>query len=181
MSINIIFQQKNKANVQIPGNPKMSVSELITKYYKKVCASKKEKMIMKFNFNGNDLSPEDGSLLKDIGMKDYSSVQITLDEPMTSAPYQPPKQPEPKHEEPAQEEPPQEEPPQEEPPQEEQPQEEPPQEEQPAEEQPAEEQPAEEQPAEEQPAEEQPAEEQPAEEQPAEEQPAEEEQQDDWD
>ena len=114
MSINIIFQQKNKANVQIPGNPKMSVSELITKYYKKVCASKKEKMIMKFNFNGNDLSPEDGSLLKDIGMKDYSSVQITLDEPMTSAPYQPPKQPEPKQEEPPQEEPPQEEQPPEE-------------------------------------------------------------------
>ena len=99
----------------------MSVSELITKYYKKVCASKKEKMIMKFNFNGNEISPEDGSLLKEIGMKDYSNIQITLDEPMTSAPYQPPKQPEPKQEEPPQEEPPQEEPPQEEPPQEEPP------------------------------------------------------------
>ena len=172
MSINIIFQQKNKANVQIPGNPKMPVSELITKYYKKVCASKKEKMIMKFNFNGNELSPEDGTILKDIGMKDYSSIQITLDEPMTSAPYQPPKQPEPKHEEPPQEEPPQEEPPQEEPPQEEPPQEEPPQEEQPPEEQPPEEQPPEEQP----PEEEQP----PNDEPPEEEQPLEE-QQDDWD
>ena len=160
MSINIIFQQKNKANVQIPGKPTMPVSELITKYYKKICASKKEKMIMKFNFNGNELSPEEGKLLKEIGMKDYSCVQITLDEPMTSAPYQPPKQPEPKHEEP---------------PQEEQPQEEPPQEEQPPEEQPQEEQPQEEQPPEEQPKEEQPQEEQPPEEQPQEEQ------QDDWD
>jgi len=171
MSINIIFQQKNKQNVQIPGNAKMAVSELITKYYKKICASKKEKMIMKFNFGDKELSPDEGTLLKDIGMKDYSCVQITLDEPMTSAPYQPPKQPEPKQEEPPQEEPPQEEPPQEEPPQEEPPQEEPPQEEPPQEEPPQEEPPQEEPPQEE------PAEEQPAEEQPAEEQ----HQEDEWD
>ena len=110
----------------------MAVSELIQKYYKKVCASKKEKMLMKFSFNGNELSPDEGTLLKEVGMKDYSSVQITLDEPMTTQPYQVPKQPEPepKHEEPPQYEQPQEEPQYEQPAQEEQP----------AEEQPAEEQ-----------------------------------------
>ena len=79
----------------------MSVSELIIKYYKKVCASKKEKMLMKFSFNGNELSPDDeGTLIKDVGMRDYSTILITLDEPMTTAPYQIPKQSEtdPKHE-----------------------------------------------------------------------------------
>ena len=164
MSYNIVFQQKSKANVIIPGTAKMAVSELIQKYYKKVCASKKEKMLMKFSFNGNELSPDEGTLLKEVGMKDYSSVQITLDEPMTTQPYQVPKQPEP-------------EPKHEEPPQNEQPQEEPQYEQHAEEEQPAEEQPAEEQPQEE-PQYEQPAqEEQPAEEQPAEEQ----QQEDDWD
>ena len=166
MSINIVFQEKGKQNVIIQGKPKMAVSELIHVYYKKVCASKKDKMTKKFIFQGNEVSPEEGTLLSELGMKDYSVLEIKTTEQMTSAPHEVPKQ-----EEPPQEEPPQEEPPQEEPPQEEPPQEEPPQEEQPAEEQPAEEQPAEEEPAEEQP----------AEEQPAEEQPAEEEQNDEWD
>ena len=159
MSINIVFQEKGKQNVIIQGKPKMAVSELIHVYYKKVCASKKDKMTKKFVFQGNEVSPEEGTLLSELGMKDYSVLEIRTTEQMTSAPHEVPKK-----EEPPQEEPPQEEPPQEEPPQEEPPQEEPPQEEQPAEEQPAEEQPAEEEQNEEQPAEEQPAEEQPAEE-----------------
>ena len=80
MSYHIVFQQKFKANVLITGNANMSVSELITKYYQKVCASIKEKMLMKFSFNGNELSPDDkGTLIKDVGMKDYSSIIITLD------------------------------------------------------------------------------------------------------
>ena len=159
MSINIVFQEKGKQNVIIQGKPKMAVSELIHVYYKKVCASKKDKMTKKFVFQGNEVTPEEGTLLSELGMKDYSVLEIRTTEQMTSAPHEVPKK-----EEPPQEEPPQEEPPQEEPPQEEPPQEEPPQEEQPAEEQPAEEQPAEEEQNEEQPAEEQPAEEQPAEE-----------------
>ena len=159
MSINIVFQEKGKQNVIIQGKPKMAVSELIHVYYKKICASKKDKMTKKFVFQGNEVTPEEGTLLSELGMKDYSVLEIRTTEQMTSAPHEVPKK-----EEPPQEEPPQEEPPQEEPPQEEPPQEEPPQEEQPAEEQPAEEQPAEEEQNEEQPAEEQPAEEQPAEE-----------------
>ena len=149
MSINIVFQEKGKQNVIIQGKPKMSVSELIHVYYKKICASKKDKMTKKFVFQGNEVSPDEGTLLSELGMKDYSVLDIRTTEQMTSAPHEVPKK-----EEPPQEEPPQEEPPQEEPPQEEPPQEEPPQEEQPAEEQPAEEQPAEVQPEGEQPAEE---------------------------
>ena len=168
MSFNVVFQEKSKANVIIQGKPKMSVSELVHIYYKKVCASKKEKMTKKLYFQGNEISPEEGTLLSELGMKDYSVVEIRLGEQMTTAPYVPPQK---KEEPPQQEEPQQIETAQEEPPQEEPPQEEPAQEEQPAEE----EQPQEEQPAEE----EQPQEEQPAEE----EQPQEDQnqQEDDWD
>ena len=184
MSFNVVFQEKTKANVMIQGKKGMSASELIHVYYKKVCASKKEKMTKKFFFNGREISPEEGTLIGELGMKDYSVVEIRTTEQMATAPYIPPKKEEPKYEEPQQEEQPQyEEPQQEEQPPEEQPQEEQPQEEQPQyEEQPQEEQPQyEEQPQEEQPQEEQPPEEQPQEEQPQEEQPQEEQQDDDWD
>ena len=178
MSFNVVFQEKTKANVMIQGKKGMSASELIHVYYKKVCASKKEKMTKKFFFNGREISPEEGTLIGELGMKDYSVVEIRTTEQMATAPYVPPKKEEPKYEEPQQEEQPPEEQPQEEQPQEEQPQ----YEEQPQEEQPQyEEQPQEEQPQEEQPQEEQPPEEQPQEEQPQEEQPQEEQQDDDWD
>ncbi len=157
----------------IQGKKGMSASELIHVYYKKVCASKKEKMTKKFFFNGREISPEEGTLIGELGMKDYSVVEIRTTEQMATAPYVPPKKEEPKYEEPQQEEQPQ----YEEPQQEEQPPEEQPQEEQPQEEQPQ----YEEQPQEEQPQEEQPPEEQPQEEQPQEEQPQEEQQDDDWD
>ena len=173
MSFNVVFQEKTKANVMIQGKKGMSASELIHVYYKKVCASKKEKMTKKFFFNGREISPEEGTLIGELGMKDYSVVEIRTTEQMATAPYVPPKKEEPKYEEPQQEEQPPEEQPQEEQPQEEQPQ---------YEEQPQEEQPQyEEQPQEEQPQEEQPPEEQPQEEQPQEEQPQEEQQDDDWD
>ncbi len=173
MSFNVVFQEKTKANVMIQGKKGMSASELIHVYYKKVCASKKEKMTKKFFFNGREISPEEGTLIGELGMKDYSVVEIRTTEQMATAPYVPPKKEEPKYEEPQQEEQPQ----YEEPQQEEQPPEEQPQEEQPQEEQPQ----YEEQPQEEQPQEEQPPEEQPQEEQPQEEQPQEEQQDDDWD
>ena len=160
-SINIVFQEKGKQNVIMKGNQKMSVSELINAFYKKICASKKDKMTKKFVFGGNEISPDDGTLLSELGMKDYSVVEIQTTEQMAKAPKE-----EPVHQEPPQEEEqPQEEIVQEEPPKEEQPQEE---------EQPKEE----EQPQEEAPQEE----EQPQEEIVQEEQPHQEEQQDDdWD
>ena len=136
MSINIVFQEKGKQNVIVQGKQKMPFSELIQIYYKKICASKKDKMTKKYVFQGNEVSPEEGTLLTELGIKDYSVVEVNSTEPMTSAPHEVPKQ----------EEPPKEEPPQEEPPaEEEQPQEEHVEEEQPQEEQVAEEQPAEEQ------------------------------------
>ena len=141
MSINIVFQEKGKQNVIVQGKQKMPFWELIQIYYKKICASKKDKMTKKYVFQGNEVSPEEGTLLTELGIKDYSVVEVNSTEPMTSAPHEVPKQ----------EEPPKEEPPQEEPPAEEgQPQEEHVEEEQPQEEQAAEEQPAEEQSAEEQ-------------------------------
>ena len=131
MSINIVFQEKGKQNVIVQGKQKMPFSELIQIYYKKICASKKDKMTKKYVFQGNELSPEEGTLLTELGIKDYSVVEVNSTEPMISA----------FHEVPKQEEPPKEEPPQEEPPaEEEQPQEEHVEEEQPQEEQVAEEQ-----------------------------------------
>ena len=187
MSINIVFQETTKPNVIIQAKPKMSVSELIHIYYKKVCASKKEKMTKKFEFQGSEISPDEGTLLSELGMKDYSSIQIRTTEAMTSAPYVPPKKPAPPKEEPKKQYSPPKEEPKEEPPEEVNQQEENNQEENNQEEEnPQEEQPPaeeQEQPAEEeQPPEEQPVEEeQPAEEQPAEEPPAEEGGEDDWD
>ena len=171
-SINVVFQEKGKQNVIMKGNQKMSVSELINAFYKKICASKKEKMTKQFVFQGTELSPEDSTLLSELGMKDYSVVEIHTTEPMAKAPKEQPKIEEPPKEE-VVEEPPQEEQPKEEPPQEEvveeQPHEEPPQEEV------VEEQPHEEPPQEEV------AQEEVVEEQPQQEPPQEEQQDDDWD
>ena len=50
MSFNIVFQEKSKANVIISGKPEIQISELIHTYYKKVCASKKEKKNEKIFF-----------------------------------------------------------------------------------------------------------------------------------
>ncbi len=116
-SINIVFQEKGKQNVIMKGNQKMSVSELINAFYKKICASKKEKMTKKFVFQGTEISPEDSTLLSELGMKDYSVVEIHTTEPMAKAPKEQPKIEEPPKEE-VVEEPPQEEQPKEEPPQE---------------------------------------------------------------
>ena len=150
--IKIVFQEKFKQNVIVKVKNTMTAAELIAKYFKMSCASKNDKMTKRFSFNGNEISANDGSTLKELGMKDMSSLKVSKEEGMASASEvhksQPPQ---------PQYEAPQEEPPQEEPPQEEPPQEEPPQyEEQPPEEQPPEEQPQEYQ--EEQPPEEQPPE-----------------------
>ena len=104
MSINIVFQEKGKQNVIIQGKQKMAVSELIHIYYKKICASKKEKMTKKFVFQGNEVSPDEGTLLSELGMKDYSVIEIKTTEQMTSAPHVITKQEEPPQEEPPQEE-----------------------------------------------------------------------------
>ena len=152
--INIVFQEKGKQNVIIKGKTNMTFSELILAYFKFICASKKDRMTKLFCVKGNQISQEESQTLNELGLHDYSEIEIQSTEKIVTGSSEPPK----KKEEPAHEEPPQEEAPQEEAPQEEAPQEEPPQEEQPQEEQPQEEHPQEEQPQEEQPQEEQPQE-----------------------
>ncbi len=127
-TIKIVFQEKGKKNEMINANQNMTFSELIQKYYKQICASKKDKMTKLFLFQGSEKSPEDTTKLSEMGLKDLSQIEIQSTEKAQTEP----KKDAPK-EEPPQEEAPQEEAPQEEAPQEEQPQEEPPQEEQPAE------------------------------------------------
>ena len=139
-TINIVFQEKGKNNRIIKGKTNMSFSELIQSYYKNICASKKDKMTKIFLIKGTEHSPEEGSTLNELGLHDYSEIEIQSTEKAVTGTSEPPRQkeePPAQEEAPQEEEPPQEEPPQEEPPQEEQPQEEP-QEEQPQEEQPQE-------------------------------------------
>ena len=142
-TINIVFQEKGKKNVIIKGKTNMSFSELIQGYYKNICASKKDKMTKLFFIKGTEHSPEETSTLNELGLHDYSEIEIKSTEKAVTGSSEPPKKQEAPQEEPPQEEPPQEEPPQEEPIQEAPPQEEPPQEEPPQEEPPQEEPPQE--------------------------------------
>ena len=142
-TINIVFQEKGKQNVIIKGKTNMTFSELIQAYFKFICASKRDKMTKLFVVKGSQLSTEESQTLNELGLHDYSEVEIQSTEKAVTGTSEKPKPKEEPQEEPAQEEPAQEEPAQEEPPQEEQPQEEQPQEEQPQEEQPQEDQPQE--------------------------------------
>ena len=112
--IKIVFQEKGKNNEIILGKPKMPFSELVQLYYKKICASKKDKMTKIFLIKGTEHSPDDSSTLAELDMHDMSQVEIQSTEKAVTAPHEAPKKEEP----PQEEEQPQEEPPQEEPPQE---------------------------------------------------------------
>ena len=121
-SINIVFQEKGKGNLIIKGKSNMPFSELIQTYYKKICASKKEKMTKLFVIKGTEHSPEESTTLSELGLRDYSEIEIQSTEKAVTAPredqkkqQQPQEQPQEVHEEQEQ--------PQEEQPQEEQPQE----------------------------------------------------------
>ena len=124
MSINIVFQEKGKNNVMINSKGQTPFSELIQSYYRKICASKRDKMTKLFVIKGTEHSPEESTTLSELGLRDYSVVDIQSTEKAVTETTGPKKKEQP------QEEPPQEEQPQEEQPQEEQPQEEQPQEEQ---------------------------------------------------
>ena len=139
-TINIVFQEKGKNNKIIKGKTNMTFSELIQSYYKNICASKKDKISKKFVFKGNEYYPEECTALNELGLHDYSVIEIKL----VTESYKEPPQKKPK-EEPQKKEF-QEEKPKEEPPQEEKPQEEPPQEEGPEQEEPPQEEPEQEEP-----------------------------------
>jgi hypothetical protein len=132
-TIKIVFQEKGKNNEIILGKPAMPFSELVQLYYKKICASKKDKMTKIFLIKGTEHSPDESSTLAELDMHDMAQVEIQSTEKAVTGSSEPPKKEEPPQEEVHHEEPPQEE---------EQPQEEiheePPQEEQPQEEQPQE-------------------------------------------
>ena len=128
-TIKIVFQEKGKNNEIILGKPKMPFSELVQLYYKKICASKKDKMTKIFLIKGTEHSPDESSTLAELDMHDMSQVEIQSTEKAVTGSSEPPKKEEPPQEEVHEEPPQEEEQPQEEPPQEEQPQEEPPQEE----------------------------------------------------
>ena len=118
-TIKIVFQEKGKNHESILGKPKMPFSELVQLYYKKICASKKDKMTKIFLIKGTEHSPDESSTLAELDMHDMAQVEIQSTEKAVTGSYEPPKKEEPPQEE-VHEEPPQEEQqPQEEPPQEE--------------------------------------------------------------
>ena len=127
-NIKIVFQEKGKNNEIILGKPKMPFSELIQLYYKKICASKKDKISKIFLIKGTEHSPDESSTLAELDMHDMSQVEIQSTEKAVTGSSEPPKKEEPPQEEVHEEPPQEEEQPQEEPPQEEVQQEEPPQE-----------------------------------------------------
>ena len=127
-NIKIVFQEKGKNNEIILGKPKMPFSELIQLYYKKICASKKDKMSKIFLIKGTEHSPDESSTLAELDMHDMSQVEIQSTEKAVTGSSEPPKKEEHPQEEVHEEPPQEEEQPQEEPPQEEVQQEEPPQE-----------------------------------------------------
>ena len=121
--INIVFQEKGRGNMILKGKTNMPFSELIQTYYKKICASKKEKMTKLFVIKGTEHSPEESTTLSELGLRDYSEIEIQSTEKAVTAPREDQK----KQEQPPQEQPQEvheeQEQPQEEQPQEEQPQE----------------------------------------------------------
>ena len=118
-NIKIVFQEKGKNNEIILGKPKMPFSELIQLYYKKICASKKDKMSKIFLIKGTEHSPDESSTLAELDMHDMSQVEIQSTEKAVTGSSEPPKKEEPPQEEVHEEPPQEEEQPQEEPPQEE--------------------------------------------------------------
>ena len=120
-SINIVFQEKGKGNLIMKGKSNMPFSELIQTYYKKICASKKEKMTKLFVIKGTEHSPEESTTLSELGLRDYSEIEIQSTEKTVTAPREDQKKQEQPQEQPQEEV--HEEQPQEEQPQEEQPQE----------------------------------------------------------
>ena len=84
-TINIVFQEKSKQNIILKAKIKMPFSELIQSFYKQICASKKDRLNKKFFFQGNEISQEDRKLLSELGLKDYSVVEIKTNENMITS------------------------------------------------------------------------------------------------
>lgn len=84
-NINIVFQEKSKQNILINAKSNISFSELVQLFYKKTCGSKKDRINKKFFCQGKEISLEEKKLLCELGMKDYSVVEIKTNENMVTA------------------------------------------------------------------------------------------------
>jgi len=76
MSINLVFKEEEKQNIIIKGNSDMPFSELIQKYFKNICASKRDKLTKIFYVKGKETSREDSQKLSELGLKDFSEIEI---------------------------------------------------------------------------------------------------------
>lgn len=77
--ITIIFQEKlGSKNTPIKVKSNTKFSELIRIYYKKECISKKAQEKLKFVFMNKEISSSSEKNLMDLGIKDFSKIQIEL-------------------------------------------------------------------------------------------------------
>ena len=79
-AIEVIFQQKEEKNISIKINSNNKFSELINKYYKTKCISKRDRNKIKFMFMKNEIMPSSETTLKDLGIKNSSNIQVKLAE-----------------------------------------------------------------------------------------------------
>ena len=85
--LNIVFQEKDKKNIVIQATKEMTVSELILKYYKTSCISDIDRMYKVFHFQGRQIRTDTYITLRDLGMQDYSAVNVTKIEPPPAPTY----------------------------------------------------------------------------------------------
>jgi uncharacterized ubiquitin-like protein YukD len=78
--IEVIFQQKGEKNISIKIKSNNKFSELINKYYKTKCISKRDRNKIKFMFMNNEIMPSSETTLKDFGIKNSSNIQVELAE-----------------------------------------------------------------------------------------------------
>ena len=78
MSIKIIFRQIGKQNLIINTDLDIPFNILVQKFYKADCTSKKTKEQIKFIFNGNEVSADNSSKLRDLKMGHLSEIKIYL-------------------------------------------------------------------------------------------------------
>ena len=80
MSIKVIFRQKGKKDLFFNTELDLPFSELVKKFYKADCTSKKTKEQMKFIFKGNEIADISNEKLKDLKIGNLSEIKIDLKE-----------------------------------------------------------------------------------------------------
>lgn len=76
--INVIFQQKGEQNTSVKIKLDSKFSELIKNYFKQKCISQKVKQKLKFYFNKKEIMPSSELLLKDLGIRNSSNINVEL-------------------------------------------------------------------------------------------------------